>query len=225
MVISDCSGKDSLIIWSVVICGFMVYVIANCSRNFETCFKVIRILLMFHVKSLIGLVKLAEKMLRSLQGWASMWNAFVILRIPLSSVKTMNWSNHKTVKFQRGLCTNNSDRFLTKVPVLSYALYHTQCPIQSTSRRQLLKARKIHNSNSSKRKRLLLGKSCICLYGAQEHGLCSKVLGSTYLEGLTSVRSSNLDSRIRDMPIGEPEIPKISHSTQNRTRSKKMRRS
>ena len=94
-------------------------------------------------------------------------------------------------------------------------LYHTQCPIQSTSRRQLLKARKIHNSNSSKRKGLLVAKSCICLYGAQEHGLCSKELGSTYLEGLTSVQSSNSDSRIRDMPIGEPEIPKISHSTQN----------
>ena len=134
MVISDCSGKDSLIIWSVVICGFMVYLIANYSRNFETCFKVIRILLKFHVKSLIGLVKLAEKMLLSLQGWASMWNALVILRISLSSVKTMNLSNHKTVKFQRGLCTNKSDRFLTKVPVLSYA----NCTIPSAQSRVLL---------------------------------------------------------------------------------------
>ena len=36
MVINDCSYRDSFKIFSMIICGFMVHLIAYCSKNLET---------------------------------------------------------------------------------------------------------------------------------------------------------------------------------------------
>ena len=89
MVISDLScGSRSFNVWSMIICGFMVYLIANYSRNLETRCKVIRIMLRFHVKSLTRQVN-SEILLLSLQGWGHTWNAFVVLKIPLLSIMTL----------------------------------------------------------------------------------------------------------------------------------------
>ena len=71
----------------MIICGFTVHLVANCSRNLETCCKVIRIMLRFHVKSLIGQVNL-ENLHLSLQGWGFMWNAFALLKMLRKSLSS-----------------------------------------------------------------------------------------------------------------------------------------
>jgi len=81
-----CGGTFT--VWSVIICGFTVILIANFSDFSETWCKVIGILLRFHVKSLGGVVE-TENLLLWLQGWGYMQNAFVILQILLSSMTTL----------------------------------------------------------------------------------------------------------------------------------------
>ena len=89
MVISNLSlSRSSFYIWSVIICGLGVRLTANYKGNSETWYKVIKIMLRFHVKSLTGQVN-SEILLPWLQGWGYMWNAFVLLRILLSSKTTL----------------------------------------------------------------------------------------------------------------------------------------
>ena len=64
---------------------FTVYFIASCSRNLEIFCKVIRIMLRFHVKSLIGQVNL-ENLHPSLQGWGHMWNILVLLKMLVTTL-------------------------------------------------------------------------------------------------------------------------------------------
>ena len=113
LVISDLSLREhSFIFWSVIICGFWVCLTANYRGNMETCCKVIGIMLRFHVKSLIGLVN-SENLLLWLQGWGYMWNAFVLLRIPLSSERTKT-----TLKMLMTLKTLCSHLFYLLAPLL-----------------------------------------------------------------------------------------------------------
>lgn len=72
MVINERWQRISLRIIVAIIGGFTVLLRACCSRKLETLFKEIGITSKFHVKSLIGLVKLAEISLLPLQGWGSM---------------------------------------------------------------------------------------------------------------------------------------------------------
>ena len=89
MVIRNPSGcRGTFIVLNVIICGFVVFLIANYSGISEKWCKVIRILLRFHVKSLGGEVEM-ENSLLWLQGWGYRQNAFVILQILLSSMTTL----------------------------------------------------------------------------------------------------------------------------------------
>ena len=101
MVISNLSlSRHSFNIWSVIICGFRVSLIASYRGHLETWCKVIGIMLRFQVKSLIGQVN-SENLLLWLWGWGYMWNAFVLLRIPLSSKKTL-----KMLMTLKALCSH-----------------------------------------------------------------------------------------------------------------------
>ena len=81
-------------------------------RKYGDLLQVIGIMLRFHVKSLIGLVN-SENLLLWLQGWGYMWNAFVLLRIPLSSERTKT-----TLKMLMTLKTLCSHLFYLLAPLL-----------------------------------------------------------------------------------------------------------
>ena len=72
MVLNERWQRISLRIIVATIGGFTVHLRAFCSRKLETLFKEIGIMWKFHVKSLVGLVILAEISLLPLQGWGSM---------------------------------------------------------------------------------------------------------------------------------------------------------